>query len=378
MLDMIGWFHYLLERQKKRRRLSKRIEEEEEGIISTSKIIEVQESESRNITVKDPKEDQIQVSDEVEENVQLQQRQETKSVESFSHNETIYPRRHEENAWMIIGGSTVGKSHLKDKLPCQDNHFCLSLDKGWGIVLSSDGAGSATNSQMGSKYITNGIGPKIFKELIQSHEWNIKNTFPSSEEWEKLAREAFIHLYESLKKFADDEKIELSSLACTLTALIYSPLGLLVSHVGDGRAGYLGENKMWKPIITPHKGEESNQTVFLTSNRWIKEDLLMSNVKVPESNVILDKPAAFTLMTDGCEQHAFECSILNKETNKWTDPNLPYPKFFDPLVRNMRMMNDAEVPAVEANKIWLEFLERGTKGLAKEPDDKTMILGILL
>src|ERR1043166_3667928 len=127
----------------------------------------------------------------------------------------------------------------------------------------------------------------------------------------------------NLLAFAKEKGYEFSSLACTIIVVIYTPNGLLVTHVGDGRAGYCLEGE-WKPLIVPHKGEEANQTIFLSSKIWAQDDsFIMSGVPVPESKVVEGKVAAFTLMSDGCEHHAFECSKIDPTTHRWSDPNLP-------------------------------------------------------
>ena len=104
----------------------------------------------------------------------------------------------------------------------------------------------------------------------------------------------------------------------------------------------------------------------------------MSNVLVPESKVINEKAIAFTLMTDGCETHAFNCSKIDERTMKWMDPNIPSEIFFNPLLNQLKSMFNKKVPIDDINNNWKEFIEEGTIGLKEEPDDKSLILGILV
>ncbi|MBI4929911.1 MAG: protein phosphatase 2C domain-containing protein [Bacteroidetes bacterium] len=296
-------------------------------------------------------------------------------VKSFSNNFTSA----EKNSWFVVSASSIGKTHVKSNIPCQDNHYCESIDSNWGIAICSDGAGSAENSQLGSKHVSNEIGVAFFKQLVIKNGWNKNNILPSQEEWSSAAREGFKQIFNSLEKSADEKKIKLNSLACTINVIIYSPIGLLVSHIGDGRAGYCNEKGEWKSLIKPHKGEEANQTIFITSDRWMSDlNFTMSGVSVPESNVVAEKPTAFTMMTDGCEFYAFECSNMDATTNKWNDPNLPYPKFFNPLAAHLKSMVQNNIAVRDANLKWEKFIEEGIEGLKNEPDDKTMILGILI
>ena len=295
---------------------------------------------------------------------------------SFSNNFSNIILKGEKAEWFVVSASATGKSH-QGHLPCQDNHHCEAINTKWGIAVSCDGAGSAVNSHLGSDYVANELAIKSFKELVIKNGWHENNTLPSQEQWSWLAREACIKIYNELDQFAGHSQIDLSSLACTLIVLIYSPDGLLVTHIGDGRAGYCNERLEWKAIITPHKGEEANHTIFITSDKWISDPgFSMSGRPVPESNVITEKAIAFTALSDGCELHAFECSVMNTANNKWYDPNTPYAKFFNPLVKNLRMMNESNIPPERANDKWRKFIESGSSDMESERDDKTMILGI--
>jgi len=99
---------------------------------------------------------------------------------------------------------------------------------------------------------------------------------------------------------------------------------------------------------------------------------------VPESRVISEKVIAFTLMSDGCEMHSFDCSKMDYERNKWVDPNLPSGKFFNPLLEQLKQMHNHKVAFEEVTENWIKFIEEGTPGLNEESDDKTLILGILI
>jgi hypothetical protein len=83
-------------------------------------------------------------------------------------------------------------------------------------------------------------------------------------------------------------------------------------------------------------------------------------------------------MSDGCEAHSFECSIFDKETSEWHDPNLPFPKFFNPLVESLKKMKSANTSEEEVQSKWEKFLSSGTQSLINEPDDKTLILGVFI
>lgn len=145
----------------------------------------------------------------------------------------------------------------------------------------------------------------------------------------------------------------------------------MVCHIGDGRAGYRKQSGEWQSLITPWKGEEANQTVFITSAIWNAPE------KFLKSSVVNDVPTAFTLMSDGCESHSFELGYFDQQQQQFIEKNNPYPKFFDPLVEQVKKMDEGGMSSNEIHKNWRQFLTNGSQGLANESDDKTMILNTL-
>jgi len=282
------------------------------------------------------------------------------------------------NDWFVVCASSIGKSHITSNIPCQDNHYCENIGYGWGIAISCDGAGSAENSDLGSVFVSKEAF-NLFKKYIISNSYHKKNFLPSDNDWNIFACDAFNQIRRQLEKFAKSKKIEFTSVGCTVIVVIYSPIGLLVVHIGDGRSGYCNIKGEWNSMLTPHKGEESNETIFISSNGWQNgNSFSMSGVSVPECRVIREKPSAFTLLSDGCEAHSFECSKMDTSTNKWHDPNIPFSKFFDPLVKSIKGMYQNSVPFATIDSKWRTFIEEGTLGLKEEADDKTLIVGVLM
>ncbi|MBN2892439.1 MAG: protein phosphatase 2C domain-containing protein, partial [Bacteroidales bacterium] len=226
--------------------------------------------------------------------------------------------------WTIVGASVIGKSHVEMNKPCQDSHAHIMLNAKWGIAVTSDGAGSAKLSDIGSKAVSKMAATIVFKKIVEENNWHNTNKLPSQTEWEKIAKKGMLEIYAGLKQYAAKNNYVLTDLACTVIVNIFSPIGLLVTHIGDGRAGYRTMDGEWKASIIPHSGEESNQTIFITSAPWIADkNFTMSGVSVPESRVINEKISAFTSMSDGGEAHLFESSKIDPITQKWSDPNKP-------------------------------------------------------
>lgn len=307
-------------------------------------------------------------------NKRQRKKQEKKKTEKAKENpisvkHTVQTLRIKE--WLVVHASVIGKSHTERGIPCQDSNQYIFLGKGWGIAVSCDGAGSAENSHLGSAFIAE-KAVTLFKKIIEKEQWQIVPALPSQEQWNKIAQNALLKLRHALEEYALQENLPTESLACTIIVVIHTPLGILSTHIGDGRAGYCDVEAEWKPLITPWKGEEANQTVFITSQIWQEPQ------KYIESHVMFGDYTAFTLMSDGCERHSFELSRFDAENQSYEELNLPYPKFFNPLVQTLQNMHQNQVPQEEIQQKWKSFLEAGNEGLKNEPDDKTLILGIAL
>lgn len=272
---------------------------------------------------------------------------------------------------VVVGTSVIGNSHVSMGLPCQDNCKYAYIKDGWGIAITSDGAGSAKHSETGSRIVVE-RGMHYFRSVMGQKKWIENNVLPTEAEWSNIAYITLKAIRDDMEAFANTHKIELGSLSATIIVVIHTPLGFLTTHVGDGRAGYKDDTNEWKALISPHKGEEANQTIFLTSDFWNIPYYVMSGVMVPESHVVRCRPVAFTLMSDGCEHTAWQCNTKNEYTGMYYDPNKPYDRFFDPLVEDI--LKDVKP---DLQTCWARFIISGNKSFKNEPDDKTMILGII-
>ena len=283
-----------------------------------------------------------------------------------------YPKQGE---WVVVGASVKGNGHIQSNMPCQDNNKFELLGKGWGVAVVSDGAGSAAHSDMGSKVVVE-RGVVHFKNLIEKEGWIEKNILPSDAEWLQKSYFVLKTIRNEVEMVAKKNNVDVKSLSATCLAVVFSPMGLLVVHVGDGRMGCKTMSGEWKAIMTPHKGEEANQTLFLVSDFWSIPNYVQSGVLVPESLVVKEPVEAFALMSDGCESTAWLCTTQNVETGKYYDQNKPFEGFFNPLEETLVSFHKEQVPEEERKEKWYKFIESGTKGFVKEQDDKTMILGV--
>ncbi len=275
----------------------------------------------------------------------------------------------------IFGVSLKGRQHTEDNELCQDYHLFKDMGNCWHLYVVSDGAGSAKASHRGSK--TNcEIASYFVKRMLDTNKWNENNYLPSETEWYR----EFDSICRALKNFIEekteslDERLVAKDFNATLMLLLVTPNGMLSGHIGDGRMGYQNFNGDWLSIMTPHKGDEPNQTVFIL-NAWDKVRVpafKMSGVSVPETRVIKDVPTKVVLITDGCENFCWNCFHLNEETQRYEDRNTPFAGYFIPLVDMLVSVKDERLKLKE----FIKFIDSNTEACREEQDDRTIILGL--
>src|SRR5690606_6136499 len=218
----------------------------------------------------------------------------------------------------------------------------------------------------------------IVKQIVEI----IKNKFTATDfitflETDKQEIDAFFisafkSLHEQLEDFAKSNDLPIKSLAATVILVLFGKSGLICSHIGDGRAGFQDMNDDWFPILEPYKGEEANQTIFLTSDIWENPQEFI------RTTVIKQPIQSFTLMSDGSENATFELNRFNEETQMYERLNNPYPKFFNPNVNVLRELHKSGKTAIEIDELWTSFIKNGNEKFESEIDDKTLILGTLI
>lgn len=273
--------------------------------------------------------------------------------------------------WNYLYASVQGKGHIEENIPCQD-HCSVFKHTGYTICVVSDGAGTCENSHIGSETVTQSANIH-FSGLVEEKKWNKGKKKITAEEWQGASQRTLKAVRDDLEKISI-QGYDFKSLSCTLIVVIQINNKLLVTHIGDGRAGYCNSDDEWAAMLTPYKGRYSNETVFITSDIWEDETSLNKYIK---SVIIEEKIKAFCLLTDGCENASFECYKLDQETQIPEDTNKPFKNFFHENV-NLHIPNliQSQKSQEELNQIWESFLTDGNDTLKNESDDKTMILAV--
>lgn len=272
----------------------------------------------------------------------------------------------------VLGISYQGDNHIKTKpvVPCQDCHSFTKVNEVWSIAIVSDGAGSKKNSNIGSKAVCVAF-TSYLSYMLQKNRNFANGNIPNEKIWDLEFRSILNKFQDDIKNHKNFASFEFESLAATIVILAYSPNGYLFAHVGDGRAG-VKVNGEWKSILTPHKGDEANQTIFSTTVEFInKPALMMSGVFVPETKVEECCVEAFVLMSDGCEDGAwvtYQKVDLPNGDFRVEDVNQPRPQTLDELMSIIDSKDGQKTKLVE-------FITGYNKGFKTEGDDKTILIG---
>ncbi len=273
----------------------------------------------------------------------------------------------------VIGISYRGNSHIKSDSPCQDFHSFAKIDNNWNIAIVSDGAGSAKHSDEGSRAVCAAFKYYI-ENLIKKDGILSKGKVLDAKTWDIEFKGMLTQFQNDLKKNFVKADMPFESFAATIIVLVYSKSGYMIAHVGDGRAG-VRINGGWSSVISPHKGEEANQTIFSTSKylgEKIVPNLKMSGIYVPETNVSNDRIDAFVLMSDGCENGAwvtYQRRNLPNGDFRVEDVNMPRTNSLE------EFLHIIDLPAQERQAAAVDLITESTSAFKNEPDDKTILFG---
>lgn len=273
----------------------------------------------------------------------------------------------------VIGISYRGDSHIKSNSYCQDYHYFEKLNTHWNLAVVSDGAGSAKHSDEGSRAVCAAFSFYI-KKMIETDTRFNNGDILDSKTWDIEFKGMLARFQNELRKNLVRDDMPFESFAATIIILLFSSKGFMIAHVGDGRAG-VKVNGEWRSIMSPHKGEEANQTIFSTSKYFGEKympNLKMSNVYVPETNSFQIPLEAFVLMSDGCENGAwmtYQRINLPNGDFKVEDVNKPRSNSLDNCLQILDLPIDYRQEAI------IDYITESSNAFKNEPDDKTILIG---
>ncbi|CDM60027.1 protein phosphatase 2C domain-containing protein (plasmid) [Rhizobium sp. T136] len=163
--------------------------------------------------------------------------------------------------WRWAAARSIGTSHLKNGTPCQDYVCAKEFLTRHGSVMAavvSDGAGSASHAEFGSRTVCIGLLKSCraflfdaaLAELNEDVVWD----------WIDATRE-------TINVKASFAKVRPRDFAATLVAVLVGEEASIVIHVGDGAAVIRRSGcDEWEVPYWPYQGEYASTTSFVTDD----------------------------------------------------------------------------------------------------------------
>lgn len=253
-------------------------------------------------------------------------------------------------SWRTAYASVIGTSHARTGAPCQDAGACrvVCAADGREVILAvvSDGAGSATKSEEGSK-----LAVDSFLEAFMP----LATRDPTLSFFERNLMEDWLHnLRDRIAVLAEEADVHRREFACTFLAAVVGPETTVCVQIGDGAIVGAGEevgDYAW--LTWPQHGEFANTTNFLT------DDDVFETMEFEFINRPLNEIAVFS---DGIER-----LILDMSNRSVHSPALR--PIFQWLASTSPSLEKAyPEPALEA------FLN-SSRINERTDDDKTLVMG---
>lgn len=198
--------------------------------------------------------------------------------------------------WNTAFATVIGTSHTKTGQPCQDGCHCRIIQIGDGqeilLGIASDGAGSASRSEIGSALVIQ----MFFEKFV--------NLIKSENDICLINRNLILDWLEEVKEQigirAANESVCLREYACTILGAIVGLNNSIFFQIGDG-AIVVSETPAdnYGCIFWPQHGEFANQTNFIIQENL--SDIL--DFEYSQGNV-----NRLAMFTDGIERLVLDFS----------------------------------------------------------------------
>lgn len=251
--------------------------------------------------------------------------------------------------WRVAAASSIGTSHIKAGTACQDAYEQEFFpEHGAVLLVASDGAGSASQSETGAKLATTEI-----RDCVRNH-------FEDGLDVAEITRDVVLNwlagVAARIAHRAAGDGLEIREYACTLLAAIVSPTQTCFFQVGDGAIVIRPRGDDWTYVFWPQHGEYINTTVFVT------DPVAVMNAEFACNPGAVDEVAVFT---DG-----IEALVLHQATQSVHSP------FFDKIFAPVRALEGAGCSEELSSK--LEAYLSSPVICERTDDDKTLLLATRL
>jgi hypothetical protein len=213
-----------------------------------------------------------------------------------------------ERAWCWAGACSIGSSHLRAGLGCDDRAACLEfLDGGREVLVAvvSDGAGSAQHASSGSRTVVRKFVDAAFNFLRAGSSL--------SEIDEEVGHVWLDGIRDRISSIADRVSAKPRDFAATLVGAIASADHVVICHVGDGACAIRSyDDQEWRVPSWPAHGEYASSTYFVTDDP--QPTLRVSHIHGAISDI--------AIFSDGLERLALDFS-----------QRLAFKPFFDSMLK---------------------------------------------
>lgn len=251
------------------------------------------------------------------------------------------------HGWRIAAASTIGTSHSKFGISCQDSHAVkLFIDRDGEdvlVVVVSDGAGSAANAEIGSRLTCKTIVDAIELYLVDGGKVDTINR--------GIAWSWGLRVQEAIKQQSEIDDRAPKDYACTMLVAIVASSAAAFMQIGDG-AIVVSDGGEWCWVYWPQHGEFANMTNFVTEP--CAEEVFAFE-QCPR------KIDEFAVFSDGLER-----LILHEATKT------VFPPFFDQMFPAVRA-TEGEGVDTKLSEALAAYLDSKIIN-NKTDDDKTLVL----
>ena len=247
--------------------------------------------------------------------------------------------------WKYAAASVIGTSHLGSPNGiCQDAHCCVyDRDTDRLVCVVSDGAGSASRSERGSRLACEVVCDQVSKsdaETVHSR---------------RFALDTLEAIRTAILNEAVQENLRVREFACTLLVALVAPDRATFWQIGDGAICFrLPSEDSFRFVFWPSKGEYANVTYFVT-DKYAPDELEFDSLEGSLADV--------ALFSDGLERLALDFNAGEAHTKFFAG-------FFPYLYR------ESAGHLIEIDEKLRDFL--GSERInSKTDDDKTLILATM-
>jgi hypothetical protein len=248
--------------------------------------------------------------------------------------------------WSWVGACSIGSSHIRAGVGCQDNATCLELALEDGSVLLSvvsDGAGSAKYSAIGSRLVVECFARSALSHLRQRRSTG-DITSELVREWMDDARNRIFHSAEQLGT-------EPRQMAATLVGAIVCSSRAVICHVGDGACVLRRDGaSTWEVPSWPAHGQYASSTYFVTDDPEPRLEFVSIEGNFSE----------LAVFSDGLERLALDFG--NQTASE---------RFFDPMFAPLVNVSPGRNRALSAS---LRRYLDSPRVLERTDDDKSLVL----